>query len=75
MPLKSFHQALDSFLQKFQEEYKSLYEVMSPDEEQVPPFEKYPETRWLVRGKLIFRVLMNWKELQAYFTVAQPART
>ena len=57
------------------EAYKSLYEVMSPDEEQVPPFEKYSATRWLVRGKLIFRLLMNWNELQAYFTVAQPAST
>ena len=55
------------------EAYKSLYEVMSPDDDQLPPFEKYSTTRWLVRGKLIFRVLMNWNELQAYFTVAQPA--
>ena len=55
------------------EAYKSLYEVMSPDDDQLPPFEKYSATRWLVRGKLIFRVLTNWNELQAYFTVAQPA--
>lgn len=48
---------------------------MSPDDEQSPPFEKYSATRWLVRGKLIFRVLMNWNELLAYFTVAQPAST
>lgn len=57
------------------EAYNSLYEVMSPDDDQVPQFEKYSATRWLVRGKLIFRVLTNWNELQAYFTVAQPAST
>ena len=57
------------------EAYKSLYEVMSPDDKQVPPFEKYFATRWLVRGKLIFRVLMNWNELLAYFTVTQAANT
>ena len=57
------------------EAYKLLYEVMSPDDDQAPPYEKYSATRWLVRGKLIFRVLMNWNELLAYFTVAQPAST
>jgi hypothetical protein len=34
--------------------YKTLFDVMSPDTDQLPPFEKYSATRWLVRGKLIF---------------------
>lgn len=39
------------------------------------PFQKYSTTRWLVRGKVIYRILMNWNELKAYFLVAQPATT
>ncbi|CAB4001705.1 zinc finger MYM-type 6-like [Paramuricea clavata] len=57
------------------EVYKTLYELMSPDNDQAPPFEKYSKTRWLVRGKVIFKILMNWGELKAYFMVAQPAST
>jgi hypothetical protein len=45
------------------EAYKTLYELMSPDDDQAPPFEKYSKTRWLVRGKVIFKILMNWEEL------------
>ena len=47
---------------------------MSPDAKQLPSLEKYSATR-LVRRKLIFCVLMNWNELQAYFTIAQLAST
>ena len=54
--------------------YKTLFNVMSPDTDQLLPFQKY-SARWLVRGKLIFILLTNWNELQAYFTVAQPAST
>lgn len=55
------------------EAYKQLYETMSPDDDQKAPFEKYSKTRWLVRGKVIFRILMSWHELKAYFLIAQPA--
>ncbi|XP_046858466.1 uncharacterized protein LOC124451913 [Xenia sp. Carnegie-2017] len=57
------------------EAYKTLYEVMNPDDVQDVPFEKYSTTRWLVRGKVIFRILTNWFELQAYFRTAQPETT
>ena len=55
---------------------KTLYEVMNPDDGQnAAPFEKYSTTRWLVRGKIIFRILTNWNELKAYFLTAQQATT
>lgn len=57
------------------EAYKELFEVMCPDECRKAPFEKYSTTRWLVRGKVIYRILVNWNELKAYFLVAQPAST
>jgi hypothetical protein len=31
-------------------------------------FEKPSFTRWLVRGKVMFNILMNWEELKARFT-------
>ena len=34
------------------------------------PFEKTSSTRWLVRGKLTFNILVNWEELKAYFISA-----
>jgi hypothetical protein len=58
------------------EAYRTLYEVMNPDDDQIKaPFEKYSTTRWLVRGKVIFRILTNWNELKTYFLTAQPACT
>ena len=56
------------------EAYKTLYEVMNPDDDQKAPFEKYSTTRWLVRGKVIFRILTNWNELKAYFLIAHVSR-
>jgi uncharacterized membrane protein YbaN (DUF454 family) len=35
------------------------------------PFEKPSFTRWLVRGKVMFNILINWEELKAYFTSAE----
>ncbi|KAK4313380.1 hypothetical protein Pmani_015275 [Petrolisthes manimaculis] len=29
------------------------------------------ETRWLVRGKIIYNILVNWEELKAYFNIAK----
>jgi hypothetical protein len=31
------------------------------------PFQKYSKTRWLVRGKVLHKILINWEELLAYF--------
>ena len=42
---------------------------------ELPPFENPSFTRWLVRGKVIFRILMNWEELKAYFTSAKLAQS
>jgi hypothetical protein len=38
------------------------------------PFEK-PFMQWLVRGKIMFNILMNWEELKAYFTSAELAQS
>ena len=57
------------------EDFKMLYNVMNPDDDQKAPFAKYSTTRWLVRGKVIFRILMNWEELKIYFATAEPAST
>jgi hypothetical protein len=35
------------------------------------PFEKPSFTRWLMRGKVMFNMLINWEELKAYFTSAE----
>jgi hypothetical protein len=39
------------------------------------PFEKPSFTRRLVRGKVMFNILMNWEELKAYFTSAELAQS
>ena len=35
------------------------------------PFQEFSQTRWLVRGKIIFNIFMNWEELKAYFLIAE----
>ena len=57
------------------EDYKALFKVInSADEENnhernFPlPFQKLPKTRWLIRGKILYNILVNWKELLAYFS-------
>ena len=48
---------------------------MDPNLEQAGkplPFQKMSTTRWLVRGKVIYNLLVNWEELRAYFMVAEP---
>lgn len=50
------------------EAYKTLYNVMNPDDdERKAPFQKYSTTRWLVRGKVTFHILLDWDELKVYF--------
>ena len=46
--------------------YETLYQLMSPDDDKAPPFEKYSKTRWLVRGKILFKIIMSWEELKDY---------
>ncbi|XP_068225886.1 protein FAM200C-like [Palaemon carinicauda] len=57
------------------EAFKDLFKVMDANEErkgQPLPFQKLSNTRWLVRGKIIYNILVNWEELKAYFSVALP---
>ena len=37
------------------------------------PFEKSSSTRWLICGKIMYNVLVNWKELEAYFAYEESA--
>jgi len=37
------------------------------------PFQQASHTRWLVRGKVMYNILMNWEELKAYFMCAEQA--
>jgi hypothetical protein len=39
------------------------------------PFENPSFTRWLVRRKVMFNILINWDELKAYFTSAELAQS
>ena len=50
--------------------YKKLFDIINAGTESsnLPkPFQKYNETCWLVRRKIIFNMLMNWNKLKAYF--------
>lgn len=55
------------------EEYKNLFQQMQEEagdgeEDKGPlPFMKTSTTRWLVRGKLISNILLNWEVLKVYF--------
>ena len=58
------------------EDFKDLIKVMDPNEEEHGkslPFEKLSATRWLVRGKVLYKILVNWEELKAYFSVTEPS--
>lgn len=54
------------------EAYKILFDTMNTgDERSVPlPFLKMSTTRWLVRGRVLYNILVNWEELKAYFQCA-----
>ncbi len=55
-------------------EYKSLFDIMNPDDQRKgtpQPFQKLSQTRWLVRGKVLNKLLVNWHELVAYFTCVE----
>ncbi|CAM1306207.1 Uncharacterised protein g4276 [Pycnogonum litorale] len=55
--------------------FQDLFNVINPDDQRQGsplPFTKYCETRWLIRGKVMYNILVNWEELKAYFAVAEP---
>ncbi|XP_042212509.1 SCAN domain-containing protein 3-like [Homarus americanus] len=57
------------------EAFKELFRVMDAKEERkvTPlPFQKLSCTRWLIRGKVIYNIPLNWEELKAYFAVVVP---
>uniref|UniRef100_A0A0N7ZCY6 Uncharacterized protein n=1 Tax=Scylla olivacea TaxID=85551 RepID=A0A0N7ZCY6_SCYOL len=56
------------------ESYKTLFNIMNPDDERkgLPaPFQQPSATRWLVRGKVMSKILSNWDELHGYFLCAE----
>lgn len=59
------------------QDFIKLFETMNTehDSEQVvtqpKPFSKVSTTRWLVRGKVLYNLLLNWEELILYFTSAE----
>ena len=56
------------------EEFKKLFDVMDPNQERAgtpTPFQKFSVTRWLVRGKCLYNLLVNWHELKAFFSCAE----
>ncbi|XP_068239267.1 SCAN domain-containing protein 3-like [Palaemon carinicauda] len=66
--------------------YKTLFESMhEPEEEEEEvsksiknthmPFLKTSSTRWLVRGRVIKRLIENWNELRCYFSIAMQEGT
>jgi hypothetical protein len=60
------------------EAYKTLFSVMNPNEEasgRPSPFQKLSTTRWLVRGKVMYNILVNWDELAAYFACCRDVGT
>ena len=54
---------------------RSIQDALRSDGQNAAPFEKHSTTRWLIRGKIIFRSFTNWNELKAYFLSAQQAST
>ena len=59
-------------LKKFTEKrgFQNFFEILNTESQHngTPlPFLKYCSTRWLVRGKVLYSILVNWEELKAYF--------
>jgi hypothetical protein len=46
-----------------------------PNRTALLPFEKPSFMWWLVGGKVMLNILMNWEELKAYFTSAELAHS
>eukprot|EP00795_Rhopilema_esculentum_P002040 gene2040-17605_t len=56
------------------EAYKKLFDITNENSERASlphPYQKFSQTRWLVRGKVIFNILVNLQELRAYFSIAE----
>ena len=55
--------------------YKQLFtafEGCDVESSSIPlPFQKCNQTRWLVRGKVIYNILVNWAILKTYFSLVE----
>lgn len=55
--------------------YKQLFKTFEGcdvESSSIPlPFQKCNQTRWLVRGKVIYNILVNWEILKMYFSLAE----
>lgn len=55
--------------------YKQLFtafEGCDVESSSIPlPFQKCNQTRWLVRGKVIYNILVNWEILKTYFSLVE----
>ena len=53
---------------------KDLFTIINGDDETVKvsgTFQSNSTTRWLVRGKLLYSILVSWEELKTYFSIAE----
>ena len=50
------------------EDYKQIYATMNDGNENHEKFVSPSTTRWLVRGKCMYSILIQWEELKAYFS-------
>ena len=56
------------------EAYQDLFKVINGNDETIKAtgaFQKNSTTRWLVRGKLLYSILVSWEELKTYFSIAE----
>ncbi|KAJ8388013.1 hypothetical protein AAFF_G00148040 [Aldrovandia affinis] len=57
------------------EAFNNLFQVMDANNDRrgtPEPFQKMSTTRWLVHGKVIYSLLVNWHELKVYFSAVLP---
>ncbi len=56
------------------EAYCKLFDIINENTESASlpiPFQKMSQTRWLVRGKVLYNILLNWHELKSFFSIAE----
>jgi len=59
------------------ESFTNIFDTINADNEKESgkshptPFAKMSQTRWLVRGKVLYNILVNWEELVGYFIIAE----
>ena len=63
--------------QAFKQFFEVMYTFEDPDQSRSVqlPFIKALSTKWLVKGNVFYNLLVNWEELQSYFTTFQCSST